>query len=674
MSDFHLTQEQQLLVEQAATQRRLYVTGPRCSGKTTTLLHAAMQAMTELKASDSQVCLLTPDDTDPRPIKRSLERTLALSQMRILGIRQFTRSLHINLGPEDTRQKNRAVFRSSYSGDHWERRAQAQKREVEMNSRTAQEAFSKQDELLSLGNKLIAYGYEQHTITDMYLVAAALIRKAQTQPGLQSELNCPYRILLVDDFETFSLAQGHLLRMLYGRGAVERVMVTETRASLPSRGGVSETEKRTTALTHRMNRGEILDVQRQFQNEAVPLVPVRGYGGSFNVKGLREGEDRRSTTPELDLQRQQERTEDFTLRNLRKEIQQIIQASQAGGRDVAVLASRNPEFVRPERQANWDYESHTRRQDRTFPSYAARELQAAFGETYTAQAVRERSRAVERLTHAVMAWCGLTIPNGLHLQLRPPDAEASAEATAVPLNSNERIFPVADPEMPDLTPEQVDALYDQFYIHEPIDRVRSCQSTSEIMALVQHPPQPALDLPEDPFQALDVLLSLPYQPRLIIDQLENVSGHFSDLILVMHQQEPPPVEMLTQALSRCLNHFHLIYLMPHPDKTVRTVAGLKPQHTSPMTRIKAGEQQTKLMHQVLQDRPPPQDLKDALEAVLQVADLRTYLSTYAPHHVRPELLTAWEAAMVGQPFPLIDPREPSRRWHHDVSLFHDDHL
>ncbi|GAA5503957.1 hypothetical protein Dxin01_03725 [Deinococcus xinjiangensis] len=672
MSDFRLTQEQLALVERAAEYRRVYIKGPRCSGKTTTLLHAAMRAMTEFRVSDYQICLITSDDIDPRPIQRSLERTLALSQMRIVSIRQFTRNLHLNLGSQITWQKYREGSMSSGDETPLKRMERAIAREKELSSKTARNASGQHDRLLKIGNELLIRDFEQFTVTDMYLVAAALIWQAKSKPSLQAGLTCPYRILLVDDFETFSLAQGHLLRMLYGRGDMERLFVAETQEVGPAEGETSNLGMSSATLTHRLNRGEILDIQRQFESGSIPLVPIRGYGGSFIVQGLQDGDERRSATSVESLVRQQNRIEDSTLLQFRHFIERIVRDSHAHGRDVAVLASRLPTLIQTERPTHWDYDSHQRRQERIYPSYAARELKATFGEAYTQQSVSKRSRAIERLTHAVMTWCGLTIPNGFHLQLQPESVQKPEETTSTPLDANVRVFPAAVPETADLTVEAFQEVYDQLFEGKLIERVRACQSTSEIVALIQDAPEPALDLPEDPFQALDVLLALPYQPRLIIDQLENVSGHFSDLILVIHQQEPLPVEMLTQAFSRCLNHLHLIYLMPHPGKRVRTVTGLGSQQTSPMERIKAGEQQTRLMHQVLQDRPPAQGLKTALADALQVADLRTYLSTYAPFHVRSGLLDAWEEADDHESLALINPREPSRRWHHDVSIFHDD--
>ena len=325
------TQLQALLP--AEDRRDVWILGPPASGRTTTLLHAALHTMAARRIAAQQVVLLIPGNSPWAQARRTLETHRAFLGVQIMSPERLARLLD----PDWT------------------------------------------DLLppLPWGSWLRAYSTPLNEAR-LRESAKRLSRYAARDGGLLAKLADAFPLVLIDNFQRFSQLERSFITKLQGteRGSRGPTLLlasgTEEKAHLAREAAPHLTVE----LTHRMNRRQILGLLEGVERAALrpgtsppaPLMPARGLGGKVRVRtcGAAALREDRGAPPESGP------FSPATLEELRGHLHAALSKAWDEGRDVTVMAS--PALtgaVNTELKGLWEVERIPRTNEAPLPLLAA---------------------------------------------------------------------------------------------------------------------------------------------------------------------------------------------------------------------------------------------------------------------------------------------------------------
>lgn len=258
----------------AREHRRLLILGRPLSGRTTALLHAAM----EVVGRDSQVpahrvWIMTRTDVLQTQWEDTLEPYPALRLTTLGSVPRFCREFAPDLSWE--KEWLPGSVHEQQAQQRGYRRAMEWSARVPLNGSPQNHSFTLE--------QLAAYqealkGQPRRTRLDQLLAALSRL----TSPGpdgqqMRDEIRKKFGLILVDGFSSFSLPERLVIQALGGECGLRVFLTGDLNAGTEPLFQRSQT----VVLRERFNRGELLLLLRAYRPDEA-LLPARGFGGQVS--------------------------------------------------------------------------------------------------------------------------------------------------------------------------------------------------------------------------------------------------------------------------------------------------------------------------------------------------------------------------------------------------------
>lgn len=477
------------------------ITGPRVSGRTTALLHGALQLMGDLRFPSWRICYLVPTRQHAAWAQRTLAQHPALAQVRVRTPVQL--AYRMDGLPRVPAWNSGPVNQLSRIKAEGERERMARSREGELSEEQQWASTVQNASAAMLEGRLPAY-----TETDRLLRTGTSYADPELGKEARQTLRTTSWLILVDDLHRFGPADLHLIAALRTQIAGEaraRLLLTATNSArfqawrpVLTREGTAQL--RETNLTVRMNRREILDlleaVPRSPEAEA-PLVPARGFGGSVRWAP--------SLPPQSD-----------SWIKLDQQLVQIITRASAAGHDLAIVT-----------------DLPLRREVRRLLDSGA------------ARVARQQYPEVDQLLPAAFRLlCGLSDPGGGH------PLAGGAFDDRIRLTQEER----AQANEAWKVGAAIPRTSPLFGVTQDLLACRTAAEVGRVLSIR------TAGLDDDPLRALAQVLAQAEQPRLYTGLLQDLIrpeyGPYTEVALVY--QAGLPAGAFAALLALTLDHLHLI--------------------------------------------------------------------------------------------------------------------